>query len=64
MIIAIRKETLFEFLKNNGTLDTGDRILFFKDWDAVDEYRQENRYMDAAANLDDYVAFEIKELPL
>lgn len=64
MIIAIPKENLFEFLKKNETYDGWGRILLFKDWDALAEYKEENRYICAAADLDDYVTFEIKELPL
>ena len=64
MIIAIPKECLFEFLKKNETHDGWQRILLAKDRAALAEYEDENRYLDCGADLDDYVTFEIKELPL
>ncbi len=64
MIIAIAKDDLFEFLKKNETFNGYPRVLMAKDRAALDEYVYEWRHTNLAVDLDDYVIFEIKELPL
>ena len=63
MIIAFLKETLFEVLKTNEVQGVGG-VLVAKDRDALTEYLDKYSSVLTYNDLDDYVIFEIKELPL